>query len=197
MLFRTLKSIMMLLPQSTSYMILKERLTSMARYRQSAVALSGLSKHIDPGSETDVFVKRIVNVRRLHCDAKWRNIRAESLEEPCRLVGEDQKLTAAQQRREWLGYADEDEELATKEKIKQNLLGNTPKKTELVGVYENLNEMEASAQLVLNENEECEQGVTSPTTKGLIKQFEKMSADDEGKEDQSKPQWREYWASRQ
>ncbi|KAL7537668.1 hypothetical protein ACHAXR_007987, partial [Thalassiosira sp. AJA248-18] len=55
MLFRTLKSIMMLLPQSTSYMILKERLTSMARYRQSAVALSGLSKHIDPGSETDIF----------------------------------------------------------------------------------------------------------------------------------------------
>jgi len=196
MLFRTLKSIMMLLPQSTSYMILKERLASMARYRQSAVALSGMSKNIENGSETDVFVSRIVNVRKLHCDAKWRNIRAESLEEPCRVVDEDQKLTAAQQRREWLGYADEDEEVATKEKIKQNLLGNTPKKAELVGVYENLNEMEAPGQLVLNENEECEQCLSSSTTKGLIQRYEQMSAIEEGKEDDSKP-WREYWASRQ
>lgn len=197
MLFRTLKSIMMLLPQSTSYMILKERLTSMARYRQSAVALSGLSKHIDPGSETDMFVKRIVNVRRLHCDAKWRNIRAESLEEPSRVVDEDQRLTAAQQRREWLGYADEDEELATREKIKQNMLGNLPKKAELVGVYEKFDEMEASSQPVLNEDDECHQCVTSAATKGLIERFEQMNDGDERKEGQSKPQWREYWASRQ
>mmetsp|Transcript_23671 Transcript_23671/g.45052 ORF Transcript_23671/g.45052 Transcript_23671/m.45052 type:complete len:237 (-) Transcript_23671:405-1115(-) len=197
MLFRTLKSIMMILPQSTSYMILKERLTSMARYRQSAVALTGLSKLIDCGSETDVFVKRIVNVRKLHCDAKWRNIRAESLEEPSRLVDEDQRLTAAQQRREWLGYADESEELAMKEKMKQNMLGNTPKKAELVGVYENLNDMAASPQTILDENEECKQCLDSPTTKGLIQQFEQVGAGDEGKEDQSNPQWREYWASRQ
>jgi len=101
MLFRTLKSILMLLPQSTSYMILKERLLSTARYRQSAVALNGLSKRLDSGSSTDVFVKRITDVRQLHCDAKWRAIRAESLEDPAREVGEEQKLTAAQKRREW------------------------------------------------------------------------------------------------
>lgn len=197
MLFRTLKSIMMLLPQSTGYAILKERLTSMARYRQSAVALSGLSKHIDPGSETDVFVKRIVNVRRLHCDAKWRNIRAESLEEPCRFID---KEMAAQQRRLWLGYANEEEELAAKEKIKASLLGNSPKTAEMVGVYENLNEMETTqlAQYKDDNNEECEPCMISPTTKGLIQRFEQFSAGDEGKEeDQSNPQWREYWASRQ
>ena len=112
----------------------------MARYRQSAVALSGLSKHIEPDSETDVFVKRILSVRRLHCDAKWRNIRAESLDEPCRRVDEDQKLSAAQQRREWLGYADEEDEIATKEHMKNNMLGDVPKKAEMVGVYENLDE---------------------------------------------------------
>lgn len=197
MLFRTLKSIMMLLPQSTSYMILKERLTSMARYRQSAVALSGLSKPIEPNSETHVFVKRILNVRQLHCDAKWRNIRAESLEEPCRFVDNDQKLLAAQQRREWLGYADEDEELASREKIKQKMLGETPKKAEMVGVYENLSEMETSKQTRFNNDnmEDCEQCLTSPTTQGLIKRFERMSGS--GEEDRSDPQWRDYWASRQ
>ena len=198
MLFRTLKSIMMLLPQSTSYVILKERLTSMARYRQSAVALRGLSKAIDPSSQTDVFVKRIVSVRQLHTDAKWRNIRAESLEEPSRLVSEDQKLTAAQQRREWLGYADEEEELATKEKIKQNLLGNTPKTAERVGEYEGLRDIETSKLAEYKKGgEECKPCLTSPTTQGLIRRFEQMGTGDEEKEDQSNPQWREYWASRQ
>lgn len=193
MLFRTLKSIMMILPQSTSYSILKERLTCTARYRQSAVALRGLSKPVAPGSETDVFVSRIVSVRRLHCDAKWRNIRAESLEEPSRVVSTDQKLTAAQQRREWLGYADEEEEMATKEKLKQNMIATAPSRAEMVGVYENLSEMEkADVSDYKNDTDDCEQCAVSPsTTKGLIKQFERMSVAEE------KPQWREYWANRE
>ncbi len=195
MLFRTLKSILMLLPQSTSYMILKERLTSLARYRQSAVALSGLSKHIDPGSEMDAFVKRIVCVRRLHCDAKWRNIRAESLMEPSRYVSDDQKLTSAQQRREWLGYADEEEELTAKEHIKNNLLGETPKRAEMVGVYETLNEIPAQLVQYKDNTDDCDTCVATPTTKGLIKRFEKMSTGEAKDEDRTNSQWREYWAT--
>lgn len=195
MLFRTLKSILMLLPQSTSYMILKERLTSMARYRQSAVALSGLSKQIDPGSEMDAFVKRIVSVRRLHCDAKWRNIRAESLEEPSRYISEDQKLTAAQQRREWLGYADEEEELTAKEKIKNDMLGETPKRAEMVGIYENLNEMTTQLAQYKENIDECETCVTSSTSR-LINRFEQVNACGDEKEDTTTPPWREYWANR-
>ncbi|KAL3784627.1 hypothetical protein ACHAW5_003428 [Stephanodiscus triporus] len=197
MLFRTLKSILMLLPQSTSYIILKERLTSIARYRQSAVALSGLSRKIVPGSEMDAFVKRIVSVRRLHCDAKWRNVRAESLEEPSRTLSEDQKLTAAQQRREWLGYADEEEELTAIEKIKNNMLGNTQKRAEAVGTYETLNEMTTQLAQYKDNTDECEACVAPPTTKGLINQFERMSAGEDEKEDRTKPQWREYWEKHQ
>lgn len=195
MLFRTLKSILMLLPQSTSYVILKERLTSIARYRQSAVALSGFSKHIDSGSEMDVFVKRIVCVRRLHCDAKWRNIRAESLMEPSRYVREDQMLISAQQRREWLGYADEEEEKTTKENIKNHLLGEIPGRAEMVGVYETLNEIQA--QLVQNKDntDDCETCVAAPTTRGLIKRFEQMSTGEAKEEDCTNSQWREYWAA--
>ncbi|KAK1736870.1 vacuole morphology and inheritance protein 14 [Skeletonema marinoi] len=180
MLFRTLKSILMVLPQSTSYVILKERLSSTARFRQSAVALRGLSKHVEKGSKTDIFVKRLVKTRKLHCDAKWRNIRAESLEDPSRLIGEEQKLKAAQQRREWLGYADEEDEIATKEKMKKEMLEG-PGKAEMVGVYEGLDEMQA-AQMGRKEEEDniCETCI-----------------DAESEDKDKKGQWREYWASHQ
>jgi len=198
MLFRTLKCIMMLLPQSTSYIILKERLSSVARYRQSAVALTGLSKRVEQGSETDIFDKRVVQVRNLHCDAKWRNIRADSLEEPCRFVSLDQKLTAAQQRREWLGYADEEDELATKERMKQDAMGHSSDRAELVDVYEQLDEMQSSKvshfSVEQQNNSECEQCVTSPSAQGLIEQFERMNS---GGNDKERGEWREYWANRQ
>lgn len=80
--------------------------------------------------------------------------------------------------------------MESREKIKQNMLGNTPKNAEVIGVYENLNEMKASSQRALDESEECEQSVTSRPTK-------QMDVRDEGEQDQSTPQWREYWASRQ
>lgn len=183
MLFRTLKSILMVLPQSTSYMILKERLSSTARFRQSAVALRGLSKHVEKGSKTDIFVKRLVKTRKLHCDAKWRNIRAESLEDPSRLISEKQKLRAAQQRREWLGYADEEDEIATKEKMKKEMLREGTVKAEMVGVYEGLEEIQ-SQSLQMGRKEEdgnnCETCI-----------------DAEAGEEDRKGQWREYWASHQ
>ena len=183
MLFRTLKSILMVLPQSTSYMIMKERLSSTARFRQSAVALRGLSKHVEKGSKTDIFVKRLVKTRKLHCDAKWRNIRAESLEDPSRFISEEQKLKAAQQRREWLGYADEEDEIATKEKMKKEMLGEGPGKAEMVGVYEGLEEVQ-SQSLQMGRKEEDGNNCDTCIDAG---------AGDEDK----KGQWREYWASHQ
>ena len=77
----------------------------------------------------------------------------------------------------------------------------------MVGVYENLSEME-SPQLSQykedkegkeskTEDEECEQCI-SPTTKGLIRQFERMSGkEEENADDEANPQWREYWGNRQ
>ena len=209
MLFRTLKSIMMLLPQSTSYIILKNRLLSVARFRQSAVALSGLSKSVEHGSETDVFVKRVVQIRKLHCDAKWRNIRAESLEEPSRFFSEDQKLITDQQRREWLGYADEEEELVAKQKMKHNILGDSSRKVDMLGVYEEFREVDANGHTHYAKennsivdaseltNEDCAQCVKSPSTKGLIERFEQMNSDEKEKGNGTNPQWREYWAGRQ
>ena len=144
------------------------------------MALRGLSKHVEKGSKTDIFVKRLVKTRKLHCDAKWRNIRAESLEDPSRLIGEEQKLKAAQQRREWLGYADEEDEIATKEKMKKEML-EWSDKVEMVCVYEGLDEMQ-SAQMGRKEEEDniCETCI-----------------DAESEDKDKKGQWREYWASHQ
>ena len=211
MLFRTLKSILMLLPQSSSYMILKERLLSVARFRQSAVALSGSATNIARGSMTDVLVKRVARIRKLHCDAKWRNIRAESLEEPCRLISDDQKLSAAQQRREWLGYADEDEEFNEREKIKHKLLGDSSGRAEILGVYEELHDIESPqlTQYVDEDNaidrdqpsespkKDFEQFLHSSSTKGLIQQFEQMNSIEKGKGNGTNRHWRDYWANRQ
>ena len=127
MLFLALKAILMLLPQSTCYRVLKERLDSTARFRQSAIGPPS-STHVGAnkngtrgmpwsspsrsnkgqssqvtltrksiihkasttsaapnsavGDETfiNVYVKRVLQVRALHCAATWRTIRSESLE---------------------------------------------------------------------------------------------------------------------
>lgn len=193
MLFLTLKRVMMLLPQSTSYMILQERLLSVARYRQSAMALNAVSKHVEIGSETDVFVKRVLIARRIHVWAKWRMIRAESLqEEPCRIVTDEQKFNAQQQRREWLGYADEEDEKAARQKIKNNQLGTATEKAELVGVYEGLDEIERTPAAKYDDNEECEACVQARSSKEVPNQFHRKSSSDI----ETKTQWREFWVNR-
>lgn len=195
MLFFTLKRILMLLPQSTSYTILQERLSPVARYRQSAV-FNKAPKPIERGSETDVFLKQIVKARRLHVWAKWRMIRAESLEEEsCRIITDEQRFNAQQQRREWVGYADEEEELATKQTIKDRMLGNTSERAELVGVYERLDDIEKSKSVQYQEVEEafneCDACLTeSHGAKDVSKEhLERESSSDV----EATPQWREFW----
>jgi hypothetical protein len=192
MLFLTLKRVLMLLPQSTSYTILQERLSSVARYRQSAVSINKSPPQIKAGSETDVFVKQIAKARRLHVWAKWRMIRAESLEEePCRIVTVVQKFNAQQQRREWLGYKDEEDEKLTHQKIKESMLGNSPKRAELVGVYEGLDEVQASKGKtgeVKDVGEDCEVCLGDAETQ----KFQRKGSND----NESLPQWKDFWANR-
>ncbi|KAL7562320.1 hypothetical protein ACA910_014534, partial [Epithemia clementina (nom. ined.)] len=104
MLFRALKSLLMILPQSTSYRVLAARLNSIARFRQStnlsivaaarqqrwraarhlsssaaaAAVTSGAPSH----SKTELFVNRVLHIRAQHCQAEWQAIRAASLETP-------------------------------------------------------------------------------------------------------------------
>lgn len=117
MLFRTLKSLLMLLPQSTCYDILQNRLVSTSRFRQSVLA----GKVQDDGSShsdlTQIFVSRVVEVRDLHCRAMWETVRIDSLETPYKAKISETKEDArsspireeGQDRREWLGFASKEE----------------------------------------------------------------------------------------
>jgi hypothetical protein len=92
MLFQTLKALLLIIPQSTCYNVLKERLVSTSRFRQSTIACTSINTvpenmnkmSRDPGAETKLYVMRILKVRSLHCTAAWEAIRAESLEVPTR-----------------------------------------------------------------------------------------------------------------
>lgn len=116
MLYRLLKSILMILPQSTSYNVLQKRLLSVARFRQCAIHLEGMSTIDITDSKTEVFVHRILEIRKIHCDAKWRSIRSESLE-PLSVIDYDD-VDIDEGRRKWLGYANQEEEQESKELYK-------------------------------------------------------------------------------
>ena len=197
-LFLTLKRIMMLLPQSTSYTILQERLSSVARYRQSAVSTNRTPIEVQAGSQTDTFVKQIVKARKLHVWAKWRMIRAESLEEePCRIVTDEQKFNAQQQRREWLGYANEEEELASKQKIKDDMLGNSSDRAELVGVYERLDEIETSKVTKQNEEQRPNKEHKASDREANPNEVSSKTFNRENSNsNETKQEWREFWAHR-
>lgn len=118
MLFRTLQRLLMILPQSTGYSVLKNRLVSVARYRQSECHSN---KVFPVNTMTETFVHRIEEVRRIHCDAKWSKLRSESLEQAT-LPKLD--VDVKQGRREWMGYASEAEENRTKQRYKQERESN-------------------------------------------------------------------------
>lgn len=116
MLFQALKALLLIIPQSTCYNVLKERLVSTSRFRQSTIACTAIitvpkntnKASRDPDAETKLYVTRILKVRSLHCAAAWETIRAESLESPTRSPEEVAEEGAG--RREWLGYASKEEE---------------------------------------------------------------------------------------
>jgi len=103
MLYRVLKLILMLLPQTTSYTVLKGRLMSLARFRQSTIYVNDIILEDADKINTDVFVQRIVDVRKIHSDSRWRLIRAESLE-PLSIDPIFEKVDEGKGRKEWLGY---------------------------------------------------------------------------------------------
>lgn len=115
MLFQVLKSLLMIIPQSTCYNLLRNRLASTSRFRQSVIT----SKMDDTGvwlsKETEQLVNRVMDIRQMHCAALWETIRAESLEmDASDLKREEEKKQEHHEegsdRREWLGYASKEEE---------------------------------------------------------------------------------------
>ena len=116
MLFRTLKSLLMLVPQSTCYRILRDRLVSISRFRQSALEKVNVQVKEDDTLRkvSESFVSRVLEVRRLHCDARWEAIRTDSLETATPRIDLNDFVEDGESRREWLGYSTKEEEDAAR-----------------------------------------------------------------------------------
>ena len=123
MLFQTLKSLLMLIPQSTSFNILQDRLVSTSRFRQSVISVRPVDQHEGGLSEeTEMFVDRVLDVRRIHCEALWETIRLESLETPNVEMKEQEPRIREEgaDRREWLGYASKEEERVAQARYRED-----------------------------------------------------------------------------
>jgi len=154
MLFQTLKSLLMLIPQSTCYNVLRDRLVSTSRFRQSVIAVHSNDEGTRSLSkDTEMFVNQVLEVRDLYCHALWETIRAESLEEFVK-VGEtkfeeqeeeDAPHEEGTDRREWLGYATNEEERVAQARHREEKRRRQSAGLKIEEIRNNYNDLEAMA----------------------------------------------------
>lgn len=183
MLFRTLKSLLMLVPQSTCYRILRDRLVSISRFRQSALAGSVVRKDDSLKTISDTFVSRVLEVRKQHCCARWEEIRADSLETAAR----DDRFYAeeGERRREWLGYATKEEEDAARARYREEKrrLSSGFSIEEVKNEYNDLNSMNQTEIKRFRTNDGEEENTESSSTD---REVERQPSDEN-------PPWKQYW----
>lgn len=192
MLFKLLKTLLMILPQGTCYSVLKDRLTSIARFRQTTLRVNSIRfEHpVTASSDGNIYVQRIEHVRTLHCDAKWRAIRADSLEVVTASEEKnDDGFQEGSDRRSWLGYASKDEEDAKRKSflIRKSQVSPSPNiKIPEIGEYHDLSALSPSDEKVL---------VPEEGTPQLLQKSENESDSEEAKiDDKKEEQWKDYWA---
>lgn len=204
MLFKTLKYILMILPQSTCFSVLKDRLVGISRFRQSTsmtpTSISGerhtirsnVSDEKRISEQTDIFVSRVLDVRAMHCDAMWQTIRSESLE--TRVVKSDLSHEEGSSRREWLGYGskEEDQEAQAKfrsDKESQNR-GESLSIEEIKPGYEELKTDDDKKEV--DEKEKVQTSDSTHNTEAEPGIQGENEAKEESAEDKA---WKEYWAN--
>jgi hypothetical protein len=188
MLFKLLKALLMILPQGTCYNVLKDRLTSIARFRQTALRVNMLQfeRNSHEPSIPNIYVKRIECVRSLHCDAKWRTIRADSLEVVSgKEETKDNGHEEGSDRRAWLGYASKEEEDTMRNSfLSKSQCRVSPATISNTAEYHDLSALSPSQE---NVPEEEAMEISQPT--------EGETEDQEAKTgDNCDEQWKEYWA---
>lgn len=188
MLFKLLKTVLMILPQGTCYNVLKDRLTSVARFRQTTLRINSIQfdRPIHESSSGNMYVQRIQHVRSLHCDAKWRTIRADSLEVvPGKEETKDGGHDEGSDRRSWLGYASKDEE----EAMRKSFLSKSQVRTSPTAKMPDIGEYHELSPSPSQEN------VLAEGTAEVPQERENEREDEEAKVDDSKDdQWKKYWA---
>lgn len=214
MLFKTLKFLLMITPQSTCYTVLKNRLVSLSRFRQStSVApfseeqnnLNIVDKKTDH-EQTDVFVTRVLQVRAMHCDAMWETIRSESLETEATVKPKFDK-DEGESRREWLGYASKEEQRKAEERYRREKLSHQQPNgisiEEITSGYQDLAQepTDSSIEQQLNEKfqremdgENDEDPPSLRKTEQSAQADEMATPDEDDKETKDDDAWKSYWA---
>ncbi len=200
MLFQVLKSLLMLIPQSACYNILRDRLVSTSRFRQSVIANNSHDDEQNLSKETEVFVSRVLSVRRMHCQTVWETIRAESLETiptkkaPTPKASEKPAREEGADRREWLGYASKEEEEKAKAKFKEEKQGLNSKTVIIEEIGDTYNEFpafpkDAIAELVLNE--ELLAAVKEEEVKPALSD---VAAEEKKEKEEDQEEWKAFWS---
>lgn len=195
MLFQTLKCILMLLPQSASYNVLRDRLVSTSRYRQSVIANKSHDDEQNLSKETEAFVSRVLEVRSMHSQAMWETIRAESLESlsPSSLkragVDKQHEREEGIDRREWLGFASTEEEIDAKAKYKAEKSRQSSGVIieEVNGGYNELSLMPVQEVKSFTSNTNGGQSKFRREETGLDDKEESKEKDDD--------KWKNYWSA--
>jgi hypothetical protein len=186
MLFRFLKSLLMILPQSTCYRVLRDRLTSIARFRQSNGSLSKyhplFEKKISRSttSETKIYAERIFETRKLHCDATWTSIRQDSLETKY----EQQRMsTDGSTRLEWLGYSSKEDEEQSVRRFREDRFGSAYRDR-----IEEINYDYSDLESIQNQSTKINEYTIEK------KEIDKFGEEAESAQQTSQP-WLQYWVN--
>lgn len=193
MLFRTLKLLLMIIPQSTCYSVLRDRLVSISRLRQTiAIAAPSTQNEAPLADETKLYVSRVMEVRTLHCEARWQAIRAESLEtiKPAIPQRDDGKEEGTD-RRNWLGYASRDDEQGSRARFleEQRRWKSGLSIEEVHNTYHDFESLPRATVKDLVSNDEKDDG---PTLNHVEKCDDAVLAKEEADEEET--EWKEFWA---
>jgi len=157
MLFQVLKSLLMIMPQSTCYNLLRNRLTSTSRFRQSAICNRVQHENVPLSKVTEQLVNRVLDVRQMHCSSLWDTIRSMSLESQIAIERpeEEKKHDEGADRRDWLGYSSKEEEYAAqlkhREEKGQRLTSSGVFIEEFGGPYQDFESMDLDNMMVVND----------------------------------------------
>jgi hypothetical protein len=192
MLFRAMKCLLSILPQSTCYKILRDRMISISRFRQSAIMDTSACPSKWPPAcfggviDTDIYVERVRQVRSLHCAEAWIKIRGESLEAPASIWRESENVELGDSRRRWLGFESKEEDNNAQKLYRDEKKGpDGIFIEEITSDYQNLHQLVSSNNnsklFTSNERDEVKPTTRKADKQGVLEEME----DDE--------QWKGYW----
>jgi hypothetical protein len=193
MLYKALKLILMIVPQSTCYRILRDRLFTLSRFRQSALIREPQKDRGGSSQENSwLYASRVLDVRKLHCDISWETIRSESLETAKISSAPVHPSEEGDHRRQWLGFTSKEEEQLSQERHweEKRRTNSGFKIEEIREGYHHLEDI-ATTEVQNFIPEEC--AVQETRKEPHEHAFQETEAKSGDKENNNESKWKELW----